>query len=213
MKIKERVLEIAKIFDELYPDADCSLDYDTPFQLLIATILSAQCTDARVNTVTPFLFAKYPTTFEMKDARLSDMEKILHPLGFFRSKARNIIACAETLVADFGGEVPDTMEKLLTLGGVGRKTANLILGDVFGKPSIVTDTHAIRLSNRLGFTTSKVPKKVEDDLRAIIPPPISTRFCHQLVLHGRAVCNARKPKCMECKLLTADLCDANLVGI
>jgi endonuclease-3 len=198
--------------DELYPDAQCSLKYQTPFQLLIATQLSAQCTDARVNTVTPILFAKFPTAQEMSKATPDSLEKILYPLGFFRSKAKNLVTCSVTLMERYKGEVPASMDALLTLAGVGRKTANLILGDVFNMPAIVTDTHAIRLSNRMGLTKNTDPKKVENDLRKIVPPKSSSRFCHQLVLHGRAVCTARKPKCSECKLFAANLCNFNLVG-
>lgn len=190
--------------EELYPEAECSLEYDNPLQLLISTQLSAQCTDARVNMVTPALFTRFPDAKAFAEADVSEVEELIKSTGFYRNKAKNIVACCQRILSEFGGEVPDTMEALLSLAGVGRKTANLVLGDAFGKPSVVVDTHCIRLSNRLGLTKNKDPEKIEKDLRKILPPEKSGAFCHRLVYHGRAVCNARKPKCIECTL--RDLC-------
>ena len=183
-----------------YPDAICSLDADDPVQLIIATRLSAQCTDARVNLVTPELFAKYPTLDDYASANIEDVEAIVRPCGFYHMKARDIIGMAQMIRDVYGGTVPDTIEKLTKLPGVGRKTANLIVGDVYGKPAVVADTHLIRISNRLGLVNTKDPLKVELELKKILPPEESNDFCHRCVLHGRAVCDARKPKCEICNL-------------
>lgn len=181
-----------------YPDALCSLEYTDPLQLLIATRLAAQCTDARVNQVTPALFDRFPTLEAFCQGTEEEVGELIHSCGFFRAKARDILGACRRIRDQFGGQVPDNMEDLLSLPGVGRKTANLLLGDVFHKPAVVTDTHCIRISGRLGLTASKAPEKVEKDLRALLPPEESNDFCHRLVLHGRAVCTARKAKCGEC---------------
>ena len=195
---KEKVLNIQKVFNDIYADAECSLDFKTPFELLVATQLAAQCTDARVNTVTPALFKRYPTVYDFANADITELEALVKPTGFFRNKARNIKACAATLIDKFNGTVPNNMNDLLSLPGVGRKTANLILGDVFGIPGIVVDTHAGRLARRIGLTKNTIPAKVEADLLKIVPPEYQTQFCHQLVYHGREFCNARTPKCGIC---------------
>ena len=183
-----------------YPDAICSLDAADPVQLIIATRLSAQCTDARMNLVTPKLFAKYPTLEDYANAKLSDVEEIVRPCGFYHTKARDIIAMAQMLLDEFGGVVPDNIDDLVRLPGVGRKTANLICGDVYRKPAVVADTHLIRISNRLGLVDTKDPYKVEMALKKLLPPKESNDFCHRCVLHGRAVCRAQKPKCDQCCL-------------
>ena len=193
---------IIEELEKLYPDAACSLVYRTPFQLLVSTRLSAQCTDARVNLVTPALFEKYPDCEAFAKADVGELEDMIRSTGFFRAKARNIIDCAGMLLEKFGGEIPQTMEELVTLPGVGRKTANLILGDAFGQPSYVVDTHCIRLANRLGLTSSRDPEKIENDLRRLLPPEKSTLFCHRLVDHGRSVCKAQRPLCEACALRT-----------
>ncbi len=193
--------ELISLLEAEYPDALCSLQYDVDWQLLFAVRLSAQCTDARVNLVTPDLFAKYPTLEAFAAAELADVEALIHSCGFYHSKAKDLIASAQMLLRDYGGRVPDSMEELLKLPGVGRKTANLILGDIYRKPgSVVTDTHCIRIAGRMGLTTEKEPVKVERDLRAILPPEKSSDFCHRLVLHGRKYCMARGPKCESCPL-------------
>lgn len=188
-----------------YPDALCSLEYTDPLQLLIATRLAAQCTDARVNQVTPALFDRFPTLEAFCQGTEEEVGELIHSCGFFRAKARDILGACRRIRDQFGGQVPDNMEDLLSLPGVGRKTANLLLGDVFHKPAVVTDTHCIRISGRLGLTASKAPEKVEKDLRALLPPEESNDFCHRLVLFGREVCIARRPRCGECVL--ADLCE------
>lgn len=198
MTKKERALKFADILKELYPDASCSLDYETPLQLLIATMLSAQCTDARVNTVTPTLFSRYKTAAELAEAEPCELENIIRPTGFFRSKAKNIKSCAQKLCSSFNGSVPDTMDALLTLDGVGRKTANLILGDIFGKGGMVIDTHAKRILYRVGLTDQTDPLKVEQAVSPLIPLSEQSDFCHRLVLHGRALCRARRPECENC---------------
>lgn len=205
MTKNEKVLKIKEYFNQAYGDAGCTLHYSDPFQLLVATQLAAQCTDARVNLVTPSLFTKFPTVQAFAEAEITDMEEAIKSTGFYHNKARNLIACAQKLLTDFGGVVPNTMEALLSLPGVGRKTANLLLGDAFGKPSIVVDTHAKRITNRLGLTKNSDPTKIEMDLRKIVPPELGSDFCHQLVYHGRALCTARAPKCLLCGLQT--LCD------
>lgn len=185
---------------ELYPDALCSLEAENPFQLLVATRLSAQCTDARVNLVTPGLFGKYPTVEAFAEASVEDVEKIIHSCGFFRQKARDIVGTAREILERYEGRVPDTVEELTTLPGVGRKTANLIVGDVYKKPAVVADTHLIRISNRLGLVDTKDPHKVEMQMKELLLPEESNDFCHRAVLHGRALCDARRPKCTECPL-------------
>lgn len=194
-EIAKRAVEALK---KEYPDAVCSLVAGDPFQLLVATRLSAQCTDARVNLVTPALFEKYPTTKAFAEADVSDVEDLIHSCGFFRSKAKDIIGAAQGVLERFDGCVPDTIEELTTLPGVGRKTANLIVGDVYGKPAVVADTHLIRISNRLGLVETKDPKKVELELKKLLPPDESNDFCHRMVLHGRAVCISRRAHCDVC---------------
>ncbi len=200
MTKKDVVKEIRKIFEDVYSDAKCSLDFTTPHQLLVAVQLSAQCTDARVNTVTPMLFEKYKTVDDFASASEDELCEIIRPCGFYRSKGRNIIASSKRIKEVFDGKVPDNMEDLLTLAGVGRKTANLILGDVYSKPSLVIDTHAIRLSNRIGLVSEKDPVKIEFALKKIVEPDYQTRLCHQFVYHGRAVCKAVKPMCSSCPI-------------
>ncbi|MEE0866851.1 MAG: endonuclease III [Clostridia bacterium] len=198
MTKKERAQAFCQILEELYPEAECTLDYETPLQLLIATQLAAQCTDARVNIVTKELFKKYPDVQSFANADLTELENIIKPTGFFRNKAKNIIGCAKKLLRDFGGEVPCSMDQLLTLDGVGRKTANLVLGDVFHCGGMVIDTHAKRLLYRVGITKETAPEKVEKDAEKLIPREKQSDFCHRLVMHGRLVCMARSPKCGEC---------------
>lgn len=205
MTKKEKVQKIKEYLDTTYGDAPCTLDYDDPFQLLVATVLAAQCTDARVNMVTPALFKRFPTVQAFAEADVSEVENLIRSTGFFRNKAKNIVACAQTLIERHNGEVPDTMEELIALPGVGRKIANLLLGDVFGKPCIVVDTHCKRITNLLGLTKNTDPTKIEMDLRKIIPPEYGALFCHQIVEHGRAICIARRPKCSECGMNT--VCD------
>lgn len=183
-----------------YPDAICSLDAQNPVQLIIATRLSAQCTDARVNLVTPKLFEKYKTLEDYASADIEDVEEIVRPCGFYHMKARDIIAMSQMMLEKFDGKVPDNIDDLVSLPGVGRKTANLIMGDVYKKPAVVADTHLIRISNRLGLVKTKDPYKVEMQLKKLLPPEESNDFCHRCVLHGRAVCDARKPKCDSCNL-------------
>ena len=190
---------------ELYPDAVCSLDYGKDYELLISVRLSAQCTDARVNLVTPALFARYPTLEAFAGADVDEVGQYVHSCGFWRAKARDIVASAQQLLERFDGRVPDNMEDLLTLPGVGRKTANLLLGDIYGKEGYVCDTHCIRITGRLGLTDgSKDPLKVEQQLRRCIPPEESNNFCHRMVLFGRDTCTARSPRCHDCPL--RDLC-------
>lgn len=186
--------------EKLYPDIDCTLDYSKPYELMFAARLAAQCTDARVNIVTKTLFVKYPSIQAFADADLAELEHDVKPCGFYHTKAKSLKEMAQKLIDDFGGEVPDTMEELLSLPGIGRKTANLMLGDVFGKPAVVTDTHCIRITGRLGMTSNKEPAKVEKDLVKLLPPDISNHFCHQTVQFGRDICRARSPKCGECTL-------------
>ena len=181
-----------------YPDAKCSLDYKTPLQLLIATRLSAQCTDARVNLVTPALFERFPDAESFAQAEVSEVAEYIKSCGLFKTKSRDIVAMAQVILDDFGGEVPDNIDDLTKLPGVGRKTANLICGDVYGKPAVVVDTHCIRITTRLGLHKETDQKKIETALRRLLPPEESNNFCHRLVLHGRAVCTARSPKCAQC---------------
>ncbi len=200
MDKKETAILAVKELEKLYPDIECSLTYSHNYQLLIAVRLSAQCTDARVNIVTKSLFKKYPTLQSFADADLSELEKDVKPCGFYHTKAKNIKDMAKILVEKYNGELPCTMAELTSLPGVGRKTANLIMGDVWGKPAIVTDTHCIRITGRLGLTENTEPFKVEKDLVKLIPPEVSSHFCHQTVQFGRDICTARKPKCTQCPL-------------
>lgn len=181
-----------------YPDAICSLEYRDPLQLLISTRLSAQCTDARVNLVTPALFARFPTLEAFTQAKVEEIEELIRSCGLYKTKARDILAMCKKLAEEYDGVIPDTVEELTKLPGVGRKTANLVVGDIYHKPAVVTDTHCIRIAGRLGLTKSKVPLQVEKDLRAVLPPEESNDFCHRLVQHGRAVCQARTAHCEIC---------------
>ncbi len=202
MRTKQQVSEIVRLLEEAYPLADCTLDYKKDYELLISVRLAAQCTDARVNEVTPALFGRFPTLESFAAADVSEVERYIHSCGFYRAKARDIVAAAQMLLRDFGGKVPGNMDDLLRLPGVGRKTANLILGDIFKVPgSTVVDTHCIRISNRLGLVDGlREPEKIERELRKCLPPEKSSDFCHRIVLHGRAVCTARKPRCEACTL-------------
>lgn len=206
MNKKKQALEIIKRLKEEYPDAGCTLDYDDAWKLLVSVRLAAQCTDARVNVVVQGLYEKFPTIQSLAEADVDAIEEIVRPCGLGRSKARDISACMKILWEEYGGKVPDDFDALLKLPGVGRKSANLIMGDVFGKPAIVTDTHCIRLTNRMGLVDGiKEPKKVEMALWKIIPPEEGSDFCHRLVYHGRDVCTARtKPYCDKCCL--TDIC-------
>ncbi len=200
MTKKERAQNAIKVLKKEYPEAICSLNSSNPFELLVAVRLSAQCTDARVNLVTPALFAKYKTLDDYCNADVKDIEKMIHSCGFYKSKAASIIDMAKGVRDRFGGVVPDNIEDLITLNGVGRKTANLIVGDVYGKESIVVDTHMIRIANRIGLVSEKDPKKIEFALKKIIPSEEGSDFCHRIVLFGRDICSARKPKCDICPM-------------
>lgn len=202
MKTKADVLSIIAELKKLYPDGICSLDYPKPYELLFSVRLAAQCTDERVNMVTPALFARFPTLESLAEADIGELETYIHSTGFFRAKARDIVGAARMMLDEYGGKVPDNMDDLLKLPGVGRKTANLILGDVYHQPGVVVaDTHCIRISGKLGLTdATKDPAKVETQLREVLPPEESNDFCHRLVLHGRAVCMARRPDCQNCTL-------------
>lgn len=200
MTKKERALKAVEILKAVYPEAICSLTASNPFELLVAVRLSAQCTDARVNLVTPALFEKYKTLDDYANADLKDVEEIIKSCGFYKNKASSIIGMAKMVRDDFGGVVPDTIEELITLPGVGRKTANLIVGDVYGKESIVVDTHMIRISNRIGLVNVKDPVKIEMALKKVIPADEGSAFCHRIVLFGRDICTARKPKCDACPM-------------
>ncbi len=205
MRVKKDIQTIIDRLKELYPGAECSLEYQKDYELLFSVRLAAQCTDARVNLVTPALFARYPSLEAFAEADVDEVGEYVHSCGFWRAKARDMVLCAQMLLREYGGKVPDTMEELLKLPGVGRKTANLILGDIYGKEGYVCDTHCIRITGRLGITDgSKDPLKVEMQLRKVIPPEESNDFCHRMVLHGRAVCMARGPQCGLCTL--ADVC-------
>jgi endonuclease-3 len=200
--LKRRARRAYQKLDELYPDAHCALNHDGPFQLLVATILSAQCTDVRVNIVTPPLFKAYPTPETMAEAKIGDLEELVKTTGFFRNKAKSIKGAALTIVQEHGGTVPDTMDELLKLPGVARKTANVVLGNAFGKNiGVVVDTHVGRLSGRLGWTQQTDPKKVERDLMGLFPTKNWTMLSHLLIYHGRGPCKARNPKCAECALM------------
>ena len=201
MRYRASVLRIIEILKGLYPQDLCSLQYKKDYELLFAVRLSAQCTDARVNLVTPALFERFPTLESFAEADVEEVGRYIHSCGFYNGKARDLVGCARELLTRFGGKVPDNMDELLTLPGVGRKTANLILGDVYGQSSYVCDTHCIRITGRLGITDgSKDPVKVERQLRRAIPPEESGAFCHRMVLFGRDTCTARAPKCAACPL-------------
>ena len=204
MNKKTQCAAVVERLKELYPDAVCSLVERDPLRLLIAVRLSAQCTDARVNLVTPVLFDRFPTLDALCSAAVEDIEEIVKPCGLYHTKAKDISGMCQMIRDRFGGVVPDNMDDLLSLPGVGRKTANLVLGDIYGQPAIVTDTHCIRISGRLGLVDSKDPLKVEKQLRAIVEPSEGNNLCHRFVLFGRDVCTARSPKCGECTL--ADIC-------
>ena len=205
MEVSSKVTNILSALKELYPDALCALHFDKDYELMIAVRLSAQCTDARVNLVTPALFAKYPTLEAFAAADVGDVEEMVRSCGFYKHKARDIVLACQMLLSDYHGRVPDNMEDLLNLPGVGRKTANLLLGDIYHKEAYVCDTHCIRICGKLGLSHGKDPQKVEMQLRKVIPPEESSDFCHRIVLHGRAVCTARNPKCSQCTL--APFCD------
>ena len=204
MTKKERAARAVEILKEIYPEAVCSLTASNPFELLVAVRLSAQCTDARVNLVTPALFERYKTLEDYAGADVKEVEGYIRSCGFYKNKAESIIGMAQKILSDFGGRVPDNIEDLITLPGVGRKTANLIVGDVYGKEAIVVDTHCIRISNRIGLVAEKDPAKIEFALKKIIPAEEGSDFCHRIVLFGRDVCSARKPLCDECKM--AEIC-------
>ena len=210
MKTQAQISAIIEELKKLYPDAICSLDYRKDYELLFSVRLAAQCTDARVNLVTPALFERFPTLESFAAATPDEVGEYVRSCGFWRAKARDIVGSAQMLLSDFGGRVPDNMDDLLRLPGVGRKTANLILGDVYGQEGYVCDTHCIRITGRLGITDgSKDPLKVEQQLRKVIPPEESSDFCHRMVLHGRALCMARAPQCGDCPL--RELCDYGTV--
>lgn len=208
MKKREKVLKAVEALEILYPDAICSLNYEDAFQLLIATRLSAQCTDARVNMVTPALFEKYPTAHSMALAPVESVEELIKTCGLYKTKARDLVGIAQMIVSDFDGVVPDTIEQLIKLPGVGRKTANLVCGDIYGKPAVVTDTHFIRLCNRLGFVKTTNPLQVENAMKKLLPPEKSNDFCHRSVLFGRDICTARKTYCERCPL--KDFCPSSI---
>lgn len=204
MRKRERADLAVKRLEELYPDAICSLIYTDAFQLLIATRLSAQCTDKRVNIVTPALFAEFPDAVSMASAKLTRVEELIKTCGLYKTKAKDLIGIGKAITENYSGKVPDTIEELTKLPGVGRKTANLVCGDIFGKPAVVTDTHFIRICNRLGLVDSTNPLTVETQMRKLLPPDKSNDFCHRTVLFGRDVCTARKPDCENCVL--KDIC-------
>ena len=198
MTKKEIALSAVEALKNEYPDAKCSLDYQTPLQLLIATRLSAQCTDARVNLVTPALFERFPSAGSLAETEPSEVAEYIKSCGLYKTKSKDLVAMAKMLVSEFGGGVPDNIDDLTKLPGIGRKTANLICGDVYGKPAVVVDTHCIRITTRLGLHKETDQRKIENALRKLLPPDESNDFCHRLVLHGRAVCTARSPKCESC---------------
>ena len=204
MTKKEKILLLREVLDAAYPEVKCSLEFSNPLEMLIATQLSAQCTDARVNIVTKALFARYHTAEDYANADILELQALIRSAGFYKNKSKNIIACCRRICDVYGGEVPDTMEDLLTLAGTGRKTANLVLGDIFKKPAVVVDTQCIRLTNRIGLVKDDDPVKIEFALKKIIPDDYQLRFCHQMVYHGRARCTARKPDCARCEI--AHLC-------
>ncbi len=196
----ERAVAAVAALKAAYPDAVCALQYGKDYELMISVRLSAQCTDARVNQVTPALFARFPTLESFANADVAEVEEYVRTCGFYRNKARDIVLACQMLLDEFGGRVPDNMDDLLRIPGVGRKTANLLLGDIYHKPAVVCDTHCIRISNKLGLASGKDPAKVERQLREVLPPEESSDFCHRIVLHGRAVCTARAPRCDTCCL-------------
>ena len=199
--MENKVRSILDILAGMYPDAPCALHYSKDYELMIAVRLSAQCTDARVNLVTPALFSAYPTLEAMAAADIGHVEELVHSCGFYKHKARDIVLACQMLINEYGGKVPDTMDALLRLPGVGRKTANLLLGDLYARPgSVVCDTHCIRICGRLGLSHGREPEKVEQQLRATLPPDESSDFCHRIVLFGREICSARNPKCGNCPL-------------
>ena len=200
METATRVQGVIAALKEAYPQALCALRYQKDYELMIAVRLSAQCTDERVNKITPALFERFPTLDDFAGADVAEVEDYVRSCGFYHHKARDIVLACQMLRDEYGGKVPDTMEALLKLPGVGRKTANLLLGDLYGQPAVVCDTHCIRITNKLGLTVGKDPGKVEEQLWKILPPEESSNFCHRLVLHGRAVCDARKPACERCTL-------------
>lgn len=206
MTKKERAILCVEALEKEYPEAICSLNYSNPLELLIATRLSAQCTDARVNIVTPALFERFPTLDDFCEGSAEEIAELIRSCGLYKSKAKDIFAMVNMFRDVYGGVMPQTVEELIKLPGIGRKTANLVVGDIFGKPAIVTDTHFIRITGRIGLTENKEPFKVEKDLRKLLPPEKSNDFCHRTVLHGRAVCTARSKKCGLCCL--ADFCKA-----
>ena len=200
MRKKDLTLIAVSALENLYPQAVCSLEYTDAFQLLIATRLSAQCTDARVNMVTPALFKRFPDAKSMSEANIGEVENLIKSCGLYKTKAKDLIEIGKRITAQYNGTVPDTIEKLTTLSGVGRKTANLVLGDIYKKPAVVCDTHFIRLANRLGLVKTKDPLKVETQMRKLLPPEKSSDFCHRAVLFGRNICTARKANCEKCPL-------------
>ena len=200
MDPKEKAQKAVQRLEKAYPDAECSLTYQEPLQLLIATRLAAQCTDKRVNMVTPALFERFPDVQAFAQADVSEVEELIKTCGLYKTKARDIVNMCKMLCEVYDGKVPDSIEKLTKLPGIGRKTANLIMGDIFGKPAVVVDTHCIRITGRLGFHQSKDAAKIEKILRECLPPEKSNDFCHRLVMHGRAVCKAGKPQCTQCCL-------------
>lgn len=204
MTKKERVEQVVSRLESVYPDAICSLEYKDAFQLLIATRLSAQCTDKRVNMVAPDLFKEFPTPESMSKADIKRVEDLIKTCGLYKTKAKDLILISQKIMTDFDGKVPDNIEDLTKLSGVGRKTANLVCGDIYGKPAVVTDTHFIRICNRLGFVNTENPLKVENEMRKLLPPNKSNDFCHRTVLFGRDTCIARSPKCEKCVLI--DIC-------
>ena len=211
MTKKEKVAFYRKKLGELYGEAPCTLEYKDAFHLVVAAQLAAQCTDARVNMVTPALFARFPNAQAFAEAEIGELEELIRSTGFYHNKAKNLKKCGQVLCAEFGGSVPDNMEDLLRLPGVGRKIANLVLGDVFGKPAVVVDTHCKRITYLLGLTKNTDPTKIEKDLVKILPPEYSSLFCHQMVEHGRNLCIARRPRCGECPL--APMCDFAIKGL
>lgn len=206
--LKEKALEIVNRLELAYPDAACSLEYEKPYELLISVRLSAQCTDARVNIVTKKLFERFKSLEDFAAADISEVEDYIRPCGLFRAKAKSIVELANVLISEYNGQLPETLDELVKLPGIGRKTANLIMGDVYHQPAVVTDTHCIRITNRLGLVSVDDPYKVEKALREILPPDRSNDFCHRLVHFGREVCSARSPKCQNCPL--SDLCDTHI---
>lgn len=208
MTKKQIALQAVEALKGEFPEAICSLVYDDPLQLLIATRLAAQCTDARVNMVTPNLFAKYKTAEDFANADVTDVENLIKSCGLYKTKAKSLVEIGKAITENFNGQVPNTLEDLITLPGIGRKTANLVMGDVYGQPAVVVDTHCIRITRRLGLHKEKDQKKIEFILRDLLPPEESNDFCHRLVLHGRKTCTARSPKCENCCM--ADFCRKNI---